>query len=68
MIFQSRFVLSRRSQQLAGVHAKDLAFFRDTERLRGVLDAVERIKGKSRSFWIASIAFEGRLKVDLLLL
>lgn len=49
-------------------HTLRLGFGRDLERLRGIGDAVDRIRVKSRSFWIASAAFEGRLKFDLILL
>lgn len=67
---ESRFVLGLRhnQRQVTNDRTQDSAFCRGIERLRGILDAVERIKGKSRSFWIASAAFEGRLKVDLILL
>lgn len=70
MAFDSGFVLSPadNQQELANVHIENSAFSRDIVRLRSILDAVERIRGKSRSFWIASVAFEGRLKVDLILL
>jgi 15-cis-phytoene synthase/lycopene beta-cyclase len=40
----------------------------DARRLKGMTDAVNRLKAKSRSFWLASAAFEGRLRLDLLLL
>jgi 15-cis-phytoene synthase/lycopene beta-cyclase len=40
----------------------------DARRLQGLQDAVGRLRAKSRSFWLASAAFEGRLRVDLLLL
>lgn len=38
------------------------------DRLLGMKDAVDRLRGKSRSFWVASSAFDGRLRVDLLML
>ncbi|KAG8866935.1 hypothetical protein FRB98_004455, partial [Tulasnella sp. 332] len=38
------------------------------DRLLGMKDAVNRLRGKSRSFWVASSAFDGRLRVDLLML
>lgn len=70
MSFDSGFVLSSGDnlQELANIDTRHSAFRRDIVRLCSILDAVERIKGKSRSFWIASVAFEGRLKVDLILL
>jgi 15-cis-phytoene synthase / lycopene beta-cyclase len=40
----------------------------DSRRLKGIQDAVGRLKSKSRSFYLASAAFEGRLRLDLLLL
>jgi 15-cis-phytoene synthase / lycopene beta-cyclase len=40
----------------------------DARRLKGMQDAVGRLRSKSRSFWLASAAFEGRLRLDLLLL
>jgi 15-cis-phytoene synthase/lycopene beta-cyclase len=40
----------------------------DVQRLKGIQDAVGRLRSKSRSFWLASAAFEGRLRLDLLLL
>jgi 15-cis-phytoene synthase/lycopene beta-cyclase len=38
------------------------------ERLQGLTEAVQRLKRKSRSFYLASSAFEGRLRIDLILL
>jgi 15-cis-phytoene synthase/lycopene beta-cyclase len=40
----------------------------DSVRLKGIQDAVSRLRAKSRSFWLASAAFDGRLRLDLLLL
>ncbi|KAF2839060.1 Lycopene beta-cyclase [Patellaria atrata CBS 101060] len=39
----------------------------DEERVRGLKDAVARLRGKSRSFYLASGAFYGRLRIDLIL-
>jgi 15-cis-phytoene synthase/lycopene beta-cyclase len=40
----------------------------DQQRIQGLHNAVERLKKKSRSFYIASAVFEGRLRIDLTLL
>lgn len=40
----------------------------DEDRIRGLQDAADRLNRKSRSFYIASAAFQGRLRIDLLLL
>lgn len=40
----------------------------DAERLAGLQDAVQRLKRKSRSFYLASSTFPGPLRSDLLLL
>ncbi|KAF2034450.1 Lycopene beta-cyclase [Setomelanomma holmii] len=40
----------------------------DTARLTGLQDAVQRLKRKSRSFYLASSTFPGLLRADLLLL
>lgn len=40
----------------------------DEERIHGFHDAVTRLKKKSRSFYLASSTFKGKLRVDLLLL
>lgn len=40
----------------------------DTERIHGLQDAVKRLSKKSRSFYLASGAFEGRTRIDLVLL
>lgn len=40
----------------------------DEERISGIEDAVKRLQGKSRSFYLASSMFEGRLRIDLILL
>lgn len=40
----------------------------DEERINGLQDAVDRLRRKSRSFYLASAAFQGRLRIDLLLL
>jgi len=40
----------------------------DMERIRGIQEAVVRLRRKSRSFYLASSAFAGRLGVDLILL
>lgn len=38
------------------------------ERIRGIQEAVERLCRKSRSFYLASSTFSGRLRIDLILL
>ncbi|RKF79817.1 Bifunctional lycopene cyclase/phytoene synthase [Golovinomyces cichoracearum] len=38
------------------------------QRIRGIKDAVKRLKQKSRSFYLASATFSGRLRIDLILL
>ncbi|KAK2600490.1 hypothetical protein N8I77_010018 [Diaporthe amygdali] len=38
------------------------------ERIRGIQEAVERLCRKSRSFYLASSTFAGRLRIDLVLL
>jgi 15-cis-phytoene synthase / lycopene beta-cyclase len=40
----------------------------DNERIRGIQEAVVRLKNKSRSFYLASSVFSGRLRIDLILL
>ena len=40
----------------------------DTTRIAGIQDAVNRLRCKSRSFYLASAVFSGRLRVDLILL
>ncbi|KAF4553201.1 Squalene/phytoene synthase-like protein 2 [Elsinoe fawcettii] len=40
----------------------------DEERMDGLKEAVNRLSKKSRSFYLASGVFEGRLRVDLILL
>lgn len=40
----------------------------DTKRIAGIQDAVSRLQRKSRSFFLASSTFEGRLRIDLILL
>lgn len=40
----------------------------DMERIRGIFEADNRLRAKSRSFHMASFAFSGRLRLDLILL
>ncbi|KAI9784503.1 MAG: hypothetical protein M1816_000823 [Peltula sp. TS41687] len=40
----------------------------DERRTAGIAQAVSRLKNKSRSFYLASATFEGRLRIDLILL
>ncbi len=40
----------------------------DIERIIGIREAVTRLKRKSRSFYLASAAFTGRLRINLILL
>lgn len=40
----------------------------DSERILGIQQAVGRLKKKSRSFYLASSTFSGRLRIDLILL
>lgn len=40
----------------------------DTDRLTGLKEAVTRLREKSRSFYLASSAFQGQIRTDLLLL
>lgn len=40
----------------------------DAERIQGLKDAVTRLSRKSRSFFLASGTFEGRTRIDLILL
>lgn len=40
----------------------------DWDRLEGLRQGVERLQKKSRSFYLASSTFSGRLKIDLILL
>lgn len=40
----------------------------DEDRIQGLSQAVERLRRKSRSFYIASGAFPGRLRIDLIVL
>ncbi|TKA60853.1 hypothetical protein B0A49_10452 [Cryomyces minteri] len=40
----------------------------DEERIRGLTEAVDRLRRKSRSFYLASGVFQGRLRIDLIVL
>lgn len=40
----------------------------DLDRINGLRQALARLKAKSRSFYLASSVFEGRLRIDLILL
>lgn len=40
----------------------------DADRIKGIQQAVSRLQRKSRSFFLASSTFEGRLRIDLILL
>lgn len=40
----------------------------DDERIKGMQEAIARLKRKSRSFYLASSVFSGRLRIDLVLL
>lgn len=40
----------------------------DTERIQGICEADDRLRAKSRSFHLASFAFSGRMRIDLILL
>lgn len=40
----------------------------DNERMQGIQEAVVRLQKKSRSFYLASSVFSGRLRIDLILL
>ncbi|KAJ9641396.1 hypothetical protein H2199_005366 [Coniosporium tulheliwenetii] len=40
----------------------------DEERIAGLTDAVARLRKKSRSFYLASGTFEGRLRIDMIIL
>lgn len=40
----------------------------DEERIIGLMQALARLKKKSRSFYLASGVFQGRLRLDLVLL
>lgn len=40
----------------------------DSGRIVGLEQAIERLQRKSRSFFLASGAFEGRLRIDLILM
>ena len=40
----------------------------DQKRLAGICEAVQRLKNKSRSFYVASGTFDGKLRIDLILL
>lgn len=40
----------------------------DLDRIIGLRQALARLKAKSRSFYLASGVFEGRLRIDLILL
>lgn len=40
----------------------------DEERIAGLTDAVARLRKKSRSFYLASGTFEGRLRIDMIVL
>lgn len=38
----------------------------DTDSIAGLVDAINRLRRKSRSFYLASGAFDGRLRIDLI--
>ena len=40
----------------------------DEQRIEGLKEASERLRKKSRSFYLASGVFQGRLRIDLVLL
>jgi 15-cis-phytoene synthase/lycopene beta-cyclase len=40
----------------------------DDDRIKGIQESVDRLKKKSRSFYLASSVFQGRLRIDLILL
>ena len=40
----------------------------DTHRVLGLKQALDRLRRKSRSFYLASGVFEGRIRIDLILL
>jgi len=40
----------------------------DIERIEGLSQALARLRKKSRSFYLASGVFQGRLRIDLILL
>ena len=40
----------------------------DERRIVGLREALERLRKKSRSFYLASSVFQGRLRIDLILL
>lgn len=40
----------------------------DSDRIVGIQQALARLRAKSRSFYLASSVFEGRLRIDLILL
>lgn len=40
----------------------------DEERIQGMREALNRLRTKSRSFYLASGVFQGRLRIDLVLL
>lgn len=40
----------------------------DDDRIAGLTEAVARLRRKSRSFFLASGAFQGRLRIDLIIL
>ena len=40
----------------------------DTVRIQGMREALARLRRKSRSFYLASSVFQGRLRIDLILL
>lgn len=40
----------------------------DMKRIHGICEAVERLQAMSQSFYLASAAFSGRLRIDLILL
>jgi 15-cis-phytoene synthase/lycopene beta-cyclase len=40
----------------------------DRERVKGIIQASKRLERKSRSFHLASATFQGRLRIDLILL
>lgn len=46
---------------------KPISFY-DADRIQGLTDAVDILKRKSRSFYLASGVFAGRLRIDLILL
>ena len=51
-----------------GASTRDRHRTYDGERLAGIQEAVRRLQKKSRSFYLASSVFSGRLRTDLILL